>query len=173
MIPALDSSAAGFDAGFGNGSGTKGKDWFDIISVHPYADGYNEADDPFFNLDYIDHLRNVLSARGLGSREVWASELMILGADNDPHKERTFLARSAILCAGFGFSRFVWFGYGRGASPLAKAGVIHDETILHWETLRTLLIGAPITSIDLLKEGRLRVTRQDGVVFYDDNIAGL
>lgn len=170
MVPMLDASAAGFDAGFGDGSGTTGKDWLDIISLHPYIGSYDEISDPLLNLEHIRHLRSVLADRGLESREVWASEIMMAGADGAPHAERTFLARNVVLSVAFGFSRMIWFGYGRAASPLTQAGTAHDETVAHWEALRALLIGAPITSIDLMEEGRLRVTRSDGVVFYDDSI---
>ncbi len=174
LVPMLDASAAGFDAGFGDGSNTTGKDWVDIISLHPYINGDNELSDPFLNLDHIDHLRSVLADKGLASREVWASEIMMAAsvADGAPHAERTYLARTAVLSVAFGFARVIWFGYGRSASPLTQVGTVHDDTVRHWAALRTLLIGAPITSIDLMEGARLRVTRDDGVVFYDDTIAG-
>lgn len=167
LFAALNASAAGYDAGFGTGAGTTGKDWIDVISVHPYSGGYARPSDPYGNFDNYPALFSELSAAGLSGKEVWASEIMIQPPDNNnDQNEFTFLNRDAVIAAINGVTRYIWFGYGGGSRPWGQINERGTQAKIAWAQLREVLYGGgAITKVELMSDNDLRVTKQDGRVY--------
>jgi hypothetical protein len=167
LFAALNASAEGFDAGFGTGAGTTGKDWIDVISVHPYAGGYAHPNHPYGNFDEYPALTSELAAAGLSGKELWASEIMINPPDNiNDQNEFAFLNRDAVIAAINGVSRYIWFGYGGSGRPWGQTNARGTQAKEAWNQLREILYGGgAITLVEYLSNYNLRVTKADGRVY--------
>lgn len=161
LTPYLTASAQGYDAGFGDGSGSTGKDWLDIIAVHPYDGDYNNASGPLTNTlpDKTGQsnwmkLKSLLSSLGI-SKPIWIGEIMYIGNTN-LSDELGFYVRHAIIGAVFGVEKMCWFGGGGGSKNDYKntpGGVQVRNGIS--QVMKILSEG--ITQVDVMTDNGVRV----------------
>lgn len=156
----LNTNAQGFNAGFGDGAGTTGKDWIDYVGFHPYTDANNKLSDPLQNVIPVNgvtryqNFKNMLAANGV-TKPIWASEYMALMSGNWQN-EYAFLIRGAVLAAVHGAEKFTWFSTGGSGKPYLKATPEGVQARKALEQVREIL-AAGITQVDVMTDGSLRV----------------
>lgn len=163
----LSSSAQGSnDAGYGDGAGTTGADWVDVLAQHGYF-SYDQADTAGVAAAYRD-LKSKIQSGGGGGKPFMISEWMAFsgawpnltesGGDTDfwyYHNHMLIaLANDAQIFVHFSYKNQSTFG--QPAYPATAARRAKRDAFVNWLTAQ------PITRIARLTNGRIRVTRQDG-----------
>lgn len=167
LVPFLTASAAGYDAGYGTGAGTTGKDWIDILGVHDYFDGYDTSGDPVGNMARWPYLKSVLSSHGLSAMPIWVTEIMMIQPVGAPEVELyKYLMREALVSRINGAARMIWFDLGGSAKPWLQADERGRQARAYWSQLRDICYGSTITDVARMTDESIRVTRADGKVFF-------
>lgn len=158
----------GPDVGFGTGEGTRLTDWIDIVGTHGYL-----SKSPGDVQAFIDGYRGLLEAMrraGAADKPHYISEWMAFDGDH-PKQVRSsaetdalrWFERQAIAVAFDArlFSHFTWSQPGDyyGDTRLESVRVRRDR----WHSVVAFMTGAPIARIVKTRDGRIRVTREDGL----------
>lgn len=142
-----NASASGYDAGFGNGAGTTGKNWIDIVSTHTYkgnADGNLAIE--LENIADWATFKNTLISLGISNLPIWATEYMYVG--NDVNGEIAKFKRNFILSI-INCDMSVWFSWGRSAAIWNKNNNVGMSARTNWNDFVNPLLASPITLVVL------------------------
>ncbi len=165
-MAAMETGAEGPDVGFGNGAGTKMKDWIDIFSFHAYhyTGGTFAPSDGGFSL--INAVKAELGRIGFKG-PIWQTEYMrtYAGMYNDSWAtivEQLARRHAAEVATGVGHStNFEWGSYGPN-SFFNDNNARGEAARTWWSAYVNWWKAAPIARIAQLKDGKIKVTREDG-----------
>ena len=174
-MAAMETSAEGPDVGYGNGANTKMKDWIDIFSFHAYyyTGGTFAPSDGGFSL--INALKGELAKIGYKG-PIWQTEYMrtYAGMYNDSWAtivEQIGRRHAAEVATGVGHStNFEWGSY--GPNSFFDDNSARGTTARNWwAAYVNWWKGSPIARIAQLKDGKIKVTREDGrTLLIPDNL---
>lgn len=162
---AFEASAAGYDAGFGAGAGTKLRDWIDIVSVHTYVDPAIDTQGVHVASELMamyPAFKESLAAAGVAAKPWWVSEIMTFSGSP---LDMLVMARQFLYAAAYGAERCIHFGWG---GSTAKWNLNDAEGVTYrawWSAFVAAMTGAPIAKVEQMGDWTVRVTRQDGQVY--------
>lgn len=160
-----NADASGYDAGFGNGTGTTGKNWIDIVSTHTYPSAQTDGNlaVELNNIADWATFKTTLSTLGLSSLPIWASEYMYVG--NDVNGEIAKFKRNFIISI-INCDMSVWFSWGRSAAIWNKNDNVGLNARTIWNNFINTLFSSPITNVTLNNTTQMiEVTQANGNVF--------
>lgn len=164
FINFANADASGYDAGYGTGAGTTGKNWIDIVSVHPYTmpvDGAiaNEAN----NIADWATFKTVMSTLGIGSLPIWASEFMFTGSDFNGNISR--MLRNCTLSL-LNSDMFIHYGWGASSAQWNGNDLIGLKSRIIWNSFCLTAFSSAWTQAVLNgTTGNIEVTQSNGNVF--------
>jgi hypothetical protein len=178
------ASAYGADGGYGDGSGTSGKDWIDVVGIHGYQ--YPPlprlCSDQTYQVERLSSLKTRLASLNI-TKPVWITEWMGQSGNWNSNDHNTPPASSPADRLGYtgGESdKWQWFEATAIAMALGIERIVHFswlgsiytdtslETVVARRKWRNQMVdwltASPITRVALTKSGKIRVTRSDGAV---------
>jgi hypothetical protein len=159
-----NASAVGYDAGFGTGAGTLGKNWIDIVSIHPYAQGTaSPLTGEILNVQDWINCKATLNTLGLSTLPIWSTECMYTGSDLNATVAKW--KRSMIISLLYS-DLYVWFGWGASSAQLNKNDLTGINARIVWNQFMSTLFSSPITQVVLNEiTAMVEVTQANGNVF--------
>jgi len=167
--PYMTASAAGYDAGFGDGAGTFGKNWLDYLGFHPYTAAPDNRDQPYLNAipdangknNYIK-LKDYLTSIGVGGLPLWAGEIMYMPTNGSD--EYAFMIRHAVIAAIYGVEKMTWFDTGGSNSDYFKNTTEGGQARTAIAQMMKILASG-ITQVDIMTDNSLRVITLQGTYY--------
>lgn len=158
------ASAVGYNAGFGDGTGTTGKNWLDIVSVHPYAQGTaSPLTGEVLNVQDWINAKATLNTLGLSALPLWSTECMYTGTDLNATVAKW--KRSMVISLLYS-DLYVWFGWGASSAQLNQNNLTGLNARRVWNDFMSMLFSSPITQVVLNEiTGMVEVTQANGNVF--------
>lgn len=158
-----NASAAGYDAGFGTGAATTGKDWIDLVSTHTYnGSGSSGVVQELNNVSEWQLLQRTMKTLGI-DKPIWSTEFMYTGSDDVIEVEK--MKRNAVVSLAYS-DMWIWFGWGRGAAMWNKNNAVGVEARRVWDEFTALLFSSPIVDITMNKILlQIEVTQENGNKF--------
>lgn len=140
----LQSFLAASDGAVGTG-----KDWIDVCGIHMYPPKYNFD----VHKQQYDNVLASLTAAGKGGLEIWNTETGVLqGTGVDDIVQSKWIARSLLLSAALGVTRYCLYGYDNDVMGMTE----RDKT--YWREVRTVLLSGTMTGCNIAPDGRVAAT---------------